>query len=97
MGVIARKPLVEFSFKHPDASIALEAWYRETEAAAWTSSVDIKTQYHSASVLNRRRVVFNICGNKFRLVVDIHYLAKLVYIRFVGTHKEYNRIDAESI
>lgn len=97
MRVIARKPLVEFSIKHPDARGALEAWCRETDAAAWTSSADIKARYHSASIINNRRVVFNICGNKFRLVVDINYLAKLVYIRFVGTHKEYDRIDVEII
>ena len=97
MRVIARKPLLEFSSEHPDAQAGLETWYQEVKAATWKSSADIKIQYRSASIINNRRVVFNICGNKFRLVVDINYPAKLVFIRFVGTHKEYDRIDVESI
>jgi mRNA interferase HigB len=97
MRVIARKALVQFSNEHPDARAGLEAWYHDAKAAAWRSSADIKAHYRSASIINNRRVVFNICGKKFRLVVDINYLARLVYIRFVGTHKEYDRIYVESI
>ena len=97
MRVIARKPLVRFANDHPDARGGLEAWFQEAKAATWASSADIKARYPSASIINNRRVVFNICGNKFRLVADINYLAKVVYIRFVGTHKEYDRIDVESI
>lgn len=89
--------MLEFSSEHPDAQVGLEAWYHEVKAATWKSSAEIKIRYRSASIINNRRVVFNICGNKFRLVVDINYLAKLVFIRFVGTHKEYDRIDVESI
>jgi mRNA interferase HigB len=97
MRVIARKPLVQFWCEHPDAKAGLEAWYHEARAAAWRSSSDIKSRYRSASIINSRRVVFNICGIKFRLVVDINYRAGLVYIRFVGTHLEYDQIDVESI
>jgi mRNA interferase HigB len=97
MRVIARKPLKQFSSAHPDAKASLDAWFHEAKAASWKSSADMKARYRSASIINNRRVVFNICGNKFRLVVDINYPAQLIYIRFIGTHQEYNGIDVESI
>jgi mRNA interferase HigB len=97
MRVIARKPLTQFSNEHPDAKARLYAWFHEAKAASWKSSADIKARYRSASIINNRRVVFNICGNKFRLVVDINYPAQLIYIRFIGTHQEYDGIDVENI
>jgi mRNA interferase HigB len=97
MRVIARKPLLQFSSAHPDAKAGLDAWFHEARAAAWKSSTDIKARYRSASIINKRRVVFNICGNKFRLVVEINYAVRIVYIRFIGTHEEYERIDVENI
>ena len=97
MRVIARKPLKQFSNAHPDAEASLDAWFHEAKAASWKSSADIKARYRSASIINNRRVVFNICGNKFRLVVDINYPAQLIYIRFIGTHQEYDGIDVENI
>jgi mRNA interferase HigB len=97
MRVIARKPLLHFSRAHPDAKAGLDAWYHEARAAAWKSSADIKARNRSASIINKHRVVFNICGNKFRLVADINYPVRIVYIRFIGTHEEYDRIDVENI
>jgi mRNA interferase HigB len=97
MRIIARKPLLQFSSAHPDAKAGLDAWYYEARAAVWISSADIKARYRSASIINKRRVVFNICGNKFRLVADINYPVGIVYIRFIGTHEEYDGIDVESI
>ena len=97
MRVIARKPLLQFSIAHPDAKAGLDARYHEARAAAWKSSADIKARYRSASLINKRRVVFNIRGNKFRLVADINYPVGIVYIRFIGTHEEYGRIDVENI
>ena len=97
MRVIARKPLVQFSSEHSDAKAGLEAWYHEVKVAVWRSSADIKAQYRSASVISNSCVVFNICGNKYRLVVQINYPARIVYVRFVGTHKEYDRIDVENV
>jgi mRNA interferase HigB len=97
MRIIARKPLVQFSSAHPDAKAGVDAWYHEARAAIWKSSADIKTRYQSASIINNRRVVFNIRGNKFRLVADINYPVGIVYIRFIGTHGEYDRIDVENI
>ncbi len=99
MHVIKRKTLVE-SFQQPehqDAKGALEAWYYEAKNAQWASPADVKAQYRSASILNDNRVVFNIAGNKYRLIVRINYDSKTVFIRFIGTHREYDKIDAEVI
>ena len=97
MRVIARTALRNFSNRHKDAKESLDAWWHEARRANWVSPADIKAQYRTASIIKNDRVVFNICGNKYRLVVRINYHAKIVYIRFVGTHEEYNKIDAEVI
>lgn len=97
MRVISKKPLREFWSRYPDAEQALRAWHAEAEAAAWASPIEIKAQYRSASILKDSRVVFNICGNKYRLVVKLSYKNGLALIRFIGTHKEYDAIDAEAI
>lgn len=99
MHVIKKKTLVEF-FQHPehqDAKGPLEAWHYEVNRAQWTSPADVKAQYGSASVLKNNRIVFNIAGNKYRLVVRINYNSKTVFVRFIGTHREYEKIDAEVI
>ena len=99
MHVIKRKTLVEFYQQpgHQDAKGPLEAWYDEAKHAQWASPADIKTKYRSASILKHNKIVFNIAGNKYRLVVRINYDSKTVFIRFIGTHREYNKIDAEVI
>ena len=97
MRVISIKRLREFWGRFPDSEGALKTWYAAAEAASWENPTDIKAQYRSASILKGSRVVFNICGNKYRLVVHILYPFSVVYIRFVGTHKEYDAIDAEVI
>jgi len=97
MRVIARRKLREFWARYPDAEDALEAWFYEAEHAQWRSSADVKAKYGAASIVTNERVVFNIRGNKYRLVVVIKYEFKLIYIRFIGTHKEYNDIDAETV
>lgn len=86
-----------FWARHPDAEQPLKAWYEEATGAAWAQSADIKAQYRSASVLKNRRVVFNIKGNDYRLIVAIAYKLQIVYVKFVGTHAEYDTIDAETI
>jgi len=99
MHIIKRKILVEF-FQQPryqDAKGPLEAWYYEAKHAQWASPADIKAQYGSASILKDNRVVFNIAGNKYRLVVKINYDSKTVFVRFIGTYREYDKIDAEVI
>jgi len=75
----------------------LEAWYAEARPAAWKTPADVKNKYGNASILKSSRVVFNICGNKYRLVARINYAYAMIYVRFVGTHKAYDEIDAETI
>jgi mRNA interferase HigB len=97
MNVIALKSLRDFWMRHPDAEQALKAWLDEARRAVWTQPADIKARYASASILKNRRVVFNIKGNDYRLVVAVAYRFKAVYIKFIGTHREYDPIDAETI
>ena len=99
MHVIKRKTLVDF-YERPgkeDAKGPLEAWHYEVRHARWESPADVKTKYATASILQGNRVVFNIGGNKYRLVVKINYTTKIVFVRFLGTHEEYDKINAEVI
>jgi mRNA interferase HigB len=93
MRVIAKSTLRQFWGRHQDAQGALEAWHDEAIAAKWKTPHDIKQHYAAASLCANNRVVFNICGNKYRLVVEIQYSAAIVWVKFVGTHAEYDRID----
>lgn len=97
MRVISVKTLKAFWGKHPDAESPLRAWYTETRRARWGSPQDIKTAYRTASILRNNRVVFNVKGNTYRLVVAVKYEFQIVYIRFVGTHAEYDKINAEEV
>lgn len=97
MRIISKRTLVDFWNRYPDSENALDAWYKEAENACWRKSADIKEKYRSASILKDSRIVFNICGNKYRLIVKCNYAYSMVYIRFAGTHKEYDAIDAETI
>lgn len=97
MRVIALRTLRQFWERHADSGVPLRAWYHEAKHAKWDSPVKVKTKYGNASVIAGNRVVFNIKGNSYRLVVKINYPARVVYIRFVGTHTEYDRIHAEEV
>jgi mRNA interferase HigB len=101
MRVIKRKTLEVFWNKHVGSEQALKTWYAEASQASWKTPDDIRQKFRSADFLADNRVVFNIKGNHYRLVVKIHYASDrfvgLVYIRFIGTHSEYDRIDAETI
>ncbi|MDR3178195.1 MAG: type II toxin-antitoxin system HigB family toxin [Campylobacteraceae bacterium] len=97
MNVISKKTLVEFFIKYPQAKTPLEVWYSIARKAIWTTPEDIKSDYKTASFLQDNRVVFNIKGNDFRLVVHIDYLRKIVRVKFVGTHTEYDKINAKEI
>lgn len=97
MRVIAKRTLREFWQRHNDAEHALKAWYAEAEAAAWQSPMEIKARYGNASILKDSRVVFNICGNKYRLVAKVNYKHAVIRIRFIGTHQEYDAIDVEVV
>jgi mRNA interferase HigB len=97
MRVISLAKLKAFYTEHPDAGQALKAWYDEARKASWETPQHIKDQYRSASFVGQNRVVFNIHGNKYRLVVAVAYKFGAVYIKFVGTHKDYDKIDVESV
>lgn len=95
--MIALRTLREFWESHPDAVEPLQAWHDGVRAETWATAADAVLQFPNVSVLNDRRLVFNIAGNKFRLVVKVHYKTKTVFVRFVGTHAEYDRIDANEV
>ncbi len=97
MRVIAKKVLRDFWLKHSDSEQQLKSWYKETCKADWVNPIDIKTEYPKASILKWSRAVFNIYGNKYRLIVSINFQRKWVFVRFIGTHKEYDLIDANKI
>ena len=97
MRVIAVSTLRGFWEKHPAAEQQLKAWHDEARHARWNTPQDIKDRYASASFVGNNRVVFNIKGNDFRLIVAVSYRFQAVYIKFVGTHAEYDRIDAATV
>ena len=97
MRVIAKKILRDFWGKHPDSEAQLKTWYKEVSKAKWDNPNEIKAEYPKASILKSGRVVFNICGNKYRLIVDINYDRQTVFVRFIGKHDDYDRIDADKI
>lgn len=97
MRIISRRTLRLFWEKHPDARLPLQTWYHDVERSDWNSPSEIKAVYRNASFLADNRVVFNIKGNQYRIIVRISYSGKIVFIRFVCTHQEYDQIDALSI
>ena len=97
MKIISTQTLRKFWEKHPDAEQPLKARFDEASKATWTQPSDIKAYYRHASILKNRRAVFNIKGNDYRLIVAIAYKLGIVYIKFIGTHLEYDKIDAETI
>ena len=97
MKVFAKKILREFWERQTDSEEQLKTWYKEASKAVWTSSNDIKSEYPRASILKSGRVVFNICGNNYRLIVQINYSRGWVFIRFIGHHVEYDKVDANKI
>ena len=97
MRIIKRGTLIDFSGSHPDAKGALDAWFYEVKRANWAGPRDVKEKYGTASIIGNNRVVFNIGGNKYRLIVEINYPKQIVYIRFLGTHEQYDKVDAKEV
>ena len=97
MHIVSIKTLREFWESHPDAEQPLRAWYANARRAQWRSPMDIKADYASASVVGGNRIVFNIKGNTYRLIVIAEYRKGRLFVRFVGTHSEYDRIDGATI
>lgn len=99
MRIIAFKTLRDFFEKpeYSDSEVSLRAWYHDIKTAEWKNSNELKKQYKNASIVGEGRVVFNIKGNDYRLVVAIDYEFQAIFIRFIGTHKQYDKIDAKTI
>jgi len=97
MRIIARKTLIKFWEKYPDTEQSLKSWFDEIIDALWSSPNEVKSQYRNASIITKKRVVFNIKGNRYRLIVDIEYKIKIVFIVWIGTHKEYDKINVKEI
>ncbi len=97
MRVIAKRTLRDFWKQHPKAKGPLEAWHQEVARADWATPSAVKSHFRSASMLQDNRVAFNIAGNQYRLIVKINYPYRVVYIRFIGTHTEYDAIDVTTI
>ena len=99
MRIIAFRTLKSF-FEKPenaDSEVSLRAWYHDVKAAEWKNSNELKKQYKNASIVGDGRIVFNIKGNDYRLIVHIDYLRKIVRVKFIGTHAQYDKINAKEI
>ena len=97
MRIIAKRTLREFWERHPDARLPLEHWYREVRRANWDTPAQVTRQWPRVSIVGRNRVVFRIKGNQYRLVVEIFYPGRQVYIRFIGTYAEYDHVNVEDV
>jgi len=99
MRIIAKSTLKNFweQPNYSDSRSPLESWHNEVLKAIWTSPQAVKEQYGSASICANNRVVFNIGGNKYRLVVEMQYRANIAWVKFIGTHEQYDKIDVGSI
>ena len=97
MRIIALSTLRDFWRKHPSAQVPLQNWYAEASRATWKSPADIKQAHRNASFVAGDRVVFNIKGNDYRLIVAMRYRSQIMYVRFIGTHREYDKVDAATV
>jgi mRNA interferase HigB len=97
MRIVSVQTLRTYWEANPDVEQQLRAWHDEVISQKWEQPADIKARYANASILKKRRVVFNIKGNKYRLIVGVAFKVGVVYIKFIGTHKEYDEVDAETV
>lgn len=99
MRIISKKTLKDFyqQSKYADSKSPLEAWHKEVLKLDWNNPNEVKEMYRSASMIGDEKVVFNIAGNKYRLIVTINYYAKIVFIKFIGTHKQYDKVNMEDL
>ena len=97
MRVLTKRTLREFWEKHPDAKGSLRAWHVEAKTASWSNPAQVKARYPFADIVRDNRMVFNIGGNKYRLVVHFNYELQIADIKFIGTHREYDKIDVETV
>ena len=97
MRIFVYRTLVDYYVRYPDVKAALEDWYNKTKEAKWHNFAEMKQTFNSVDAVGNKRYVFNIKGNSYRLVAIVLFVPKYVYIRFIGTHTEYNKIDCSTI
>jgi mRNA interferase HigB len=97
MHVISRPILIKFWIKHPDSETPLKLWFKKIEQAKWKSINDLKADFPTADYVGNDRVVFDIKGNKYRIIVLVFFTGQKMFIRFVGTHAQYDKIDAKTV
>ena len=97
MRIVSKKTLREFYIQYKDSQSSLESWHQEMLKSNFSNSNEIKEKYKSASIIGDNKIIFNICGNKYRLIVKINYLANIIFIKFIGTHKQYDKIDVKKL
>ena len=97
MRIYSKNTLRAFWERHTESEQALRAWYREVEQADWATPAQVRERFLNASIVGNNQVVFRIRGNNYRLVVEIFYPGRKVFVRFIGTHAEYDRINAEEV
>lgn len=97
MRVLSKKILREYWEKHPDTEEQLKSWYQETSKGSWTSPNYVKEEFPNARLIPNNRAIFNIKGNQYRLIVRVNYKYLMVYVRFIGTHEDYDKIDPTKI
>lgn len=97
MRIIAKSKIIEYYTENPDVETALEDWYQKTKKADWSCFADMKKTFNSVDNVGNQHYVFNIRGNNYRLIVVIKFTIKMVLIRFIGTHAEYNIVDAKNV
>ncbi len=96
MRIISRPRLIEFWEKHPDAETPLRVWFKKVEQSKWKSINDLKIDFPKADYVGNNRVVFDIKGNRYRIIVLVFFTGQKMYIRFIGTHAEYDKIDVKN-
>ena len=97
MRIFSKKTLENFSKKHSSSKTPLETWFKTAEKAKWSKPNDVKLDYPSASIIGGSRMVFNISGNNYRLIVKFNYQKQFIFVCFIGTHAQYDKVDAETI
>ena len=95
--VFNRGTIRRYCVAHPPAANQLRAWFKDAEGTDWATTADVRARYATASIVNAQRVVFNIQGNNYRLIVSINYRFRAIYIRWFGTHAQYNNVNAATI
>lgn len=97
MHIISRPALIKFWIKHPDSETPLRVWFKKVEQSKWKSINELKADFPTADYVGNNRVVFDIKGNKYRIIILVFFLGQKMFIRFIGTHAEYDKVDAKNV